>query len=110
VSLLATNHPLLAQERLGLDENGNATTFAEYAEEIHIEDNVWLAAGVSVLGGVRIGKNAVIGAGSVVSSDIPANTLAVGIPCRPIRTLTEKDSCRDRFLEEDKAYYKYNLK
>ncbi|MCH4179397.1 MAG: sugar O-acetyltransferase [Megasphaera sp.] len=110
VSLLATNHPLLAQERLGLNEIGKATAFAEYANEIHIEDNVWLAAGVSVLGGVHIGANAVIGAGSVVTRDIPANTLAAGTPCRVIRTLTDCDSCRDLFLPEDAARYRYNLK
>lgn len=110
VSLLATNHPLLAQERLGLDENGKATAFAEYAEEIHIDDNVWLAAGVTVLGGVHIGANSVIGAGSVVIHDIPAHTLAAGCPCRPIRTLTEKDSSRSLFLEEDNDYFTYNLK
>ena len=40
VSLLATNHPLLAQERLGLDDNGAATAFAEYADEIHIGNNL----------------------------------------------------------------------
>ena len=110
VSILATNHPLLAQERLGLDATGKATAFAEYAQEIHIEDNVWLAAGVSVLGGVTIGKNAVIGAGSVVTKNIPANSLAVGCPCRVVRQLTEKDSCRSLFLPEDEVTYKYNLK
>jgi acetyltransferase-like isoleucine patch superfamily enzyme len=101
VSLLATSHPLLAQERLGLDENGRATSFAEYAREIHIGDNVWLAANVSVLGGVHIGADSVIGAGSVVTHDIPADTLAVGVPCRPLRKISAADSCRQLFLPED---------
>ena len=48
---------------------------AEFAEEIHIGDNVWLACNVVVLGGVRIGDGAVIGAGSVVTKDIPAHYL-----------------------------------
>lgn len=110
VSLLATTHPLIAEERLGLDENGNCTAFAEYAEEIHIDDNVWLAANVSVLGGTHIGKNAVIGAGSVVTKDIPAGYLAAGNPCRPLRPITEKDSKKSLFLAEDYEFFKHNLK
>jgi Acetyltransferase (isoleucine patch superfamily) len=110
VSLLATNHPLLAQERLGLDDNGVATAFAEYADEIHIGNNVWLAAGVTVLGGVHIGENSVIGAGSIVTHDIQANVLAAGVPCRPLRKLTEKDSCHQLFLEEDAEHFRYNIK
>lgn len=110
VSLLATTHPLLAQERLGLDDEGNRTMFAEYAEEIHIEDNVWLAANVSVLGGTHIGSGAVIGAGSVVTKDIPAGWLAAGVPCRPLRLITEKDTKKDLFLPEDEERFRYNLR
>lgn len=84
VSLMATNHPLIAEERVGLDQDGN-TTMAEFAEEIHIGDNVWLACNVVVLGGVRIGNGAVIGAGSVVTKDIPAYSVAVGNPARVIK-------------------------
>jgi len=109
VSLLATNHPLLASERLGLNPSGQSTAFAEYAREIHIDDNVWLAANVTILGGVHIGANAVIAAGSVVTHDIPPNTLAAGVPCRLLRQITAKDSCRDLFLPEDAAHFKYNL-
>jgi acetyltransferase-like isoleucine patch superfamily enzyme len=109
VSLLATNHPLIAQERLGLDENGETTAFAEYADDIYIGNNVWLAANVTVLGGVHIGDGAVIGAGSVVTKDIPANTLAAGVPCRPLRAITEKDSKKELFLPEDREKFRFNL-
>lgn len=91
VSLMATNHPLIASERMGVDENGH-TTMAEFAEEIHIGNDVWLACNVTVLGGVTIGDGAVIGAGSVVTKDIPAGYLAYGNPCQPIRPIIEADS------------------
>ena len=91
VSLMATNHPLIAEERMGVDEDGN-TTMAEFAEEIHIDDSVWIACNATVLGGVHIGAGAVIGAGSVVTKDIPAGYLAFGNPCRPVRKITEADS------------------
>jgi acetyltransferase-like isoleucine patch superfamily enzyme len=52
-----------------------------------LEDNVWLAARVIVLPGVRIGKNSVIGAGSVVTRDVPADVLAAGIPAKVLRPL-----------------------
>ena len=91
VSLMATNHPLLAEERMGVDAEGN-TTMTEFAEEIHIGNNVWIACNATVIGGVTIGDNAVIGAGSVVTRDIPAGYLAFGNPCRPARPITEQDS------------------
>ncbi|WP_289741819.1 sugar O-acetyltransferase [uncultured Duncaniella sp.] len=59
----------------------------EYARPITVGNNVWIGAGVHVLPGVTIGDNCVIGAGSVVNRDIPANSLAVGNPCRVIRSL-----------------------
>lgn len=107
VSLFATNHPLLAQERMGLDQDGR-TTMAEFAEEIYIGNNVWLAGGVIVLGGVTIGDNAVIGAGSVVTKDIPAGYLALGVPCRPVRPITQADSKQHLILEEDREHFRYN--
>ena len=59
----------------------------ERSAPITVGNNVWIAAGVTVCAGVTIGDNSVIGAGSVVTKDIPANVLAVGTPCRPVRTL-----------------------
>ena len=55
--------------------------------DIIIEDNVWLCEGVVVLSGVRIGKNSIIGANAVVTKDIPANSIAVGIPAKVIKTI-----------------------
>lgn len=61
----------------------------EYARPITVGNNVWLGAQVSVLPGVTIGDNCVIGAGSVVNKDIPAGSLAVGNPCKVIRKIAE---------------------
>ena len=58
---------------------------------IVIEDNVWIGGQVVVNPGVRIGKNSVIGSGSVVTKDIPADVVAAGNPCRVIRNITEAD-------------------
>jgi maltose O-acetyltransferase len=52
---------------------------------VHVEDGVWIGANSTILPGVTIGKKAVIGAGSVVIGDIPAYTIAVGNPCRPVK-------------------------
>ena len=64
----------------------------EYARPITIGHNVWIGAHVSVLPGVSIGDNCVIGAGSVVNKDIPANSLAAGNPCKVIRELEPQQS------------------
>lgn len=63
----------------------------EIALPITVGNNVWIGAGTTVLGGVTIGDNTVIGAGSVVTKDIPANVIAVGVPCRVLREITEND-------------------
>ena len=54
-------------------------------EKIIIEDNVWIGEMVSILPGVTIGKGSIIGANSVVTKDLPANVIAVGIPAKPIK-------------------------
>lgn len=61
----------------------------EYTHPVHIGNNVWICTGAIILPGVTIGDNCVIGAGSVVTKDIPSNSLAVGNPCRVIRTLSQ---------------------
>ncbi len=75
-------HPIDAEQR-------NAGL--EIALPITIGNNVWIGTNVSVLPGVTIGDNCVIGAGSVVNRDIPSNVIAVGNPCKAIRKITEKD-------------------
>jgi maltose O-acetyltransferase len=57
------------------------------ASEIRIGNDVWLGANVTVLPGVTIGNNVVVGAGAVVSKDIPDNSLALGVPARIVRKL-----------------------
>ncbi|EPF7599798.1 sugar O-acetyltransferase [Vibrio vulnificus] len=64
---------------------------AQFNIPVHIKDNVWIGANSVVLPGVTIGENSVIGAGSVVTKDIPANVVAVGNPCRVLRPIGEHD-------------------
>ena len=63
----------------------------QYNMPVKIGRNCWLGAGVIVLPGVTIGDNTVIGAGSVVTKDIPANVVAVGNPCRVLREISDHD-------------------
>lgn len=91
VTIATPVHPLLAQDRSMRPDGKGGTFDYEYARPITIEDNVWLASGVTVCGGVTIGHDSVIGAGSVVTRDIPAGVFAAGSPCRVIRPITEKD-------------------
>ena len=71
---------------------GRRNAGLEYAHPIRVGDNVWFGAGVQVLPGVSIGGNCVIGAGSVVTGNIPSDSVAVGNPCRVIRRITEDDA------------------
>jgi maltose O-acetyltransferase len=81
-------HPLRALERTRFDEAGNRVIGAICTSApIFVEDDVWIGAGVIVLPGVTIGARSVIGAGSVVNRSIPPDSLAVGNPCRVIRTI-----------------------
>ena len=61
----------------------------EVAKPVVIEDNVWLGGGAILLPGVRIGRNAVVGAGAVVSRDVPANTVVAGNPARVVREIEQ---------------------
>jgi maltose O-acetyltransferase len=63
----------------------------EYGIPIKIGNNVWIGANVVINPGVTIGDNVVIGSGSVVVKDIPDNVIAVGNPCRVLRSITEED-------------------
>lgn len=79
-------HPLDAQMR---------AQSLEGAYPIHVGDNVWIGGHTIVLPGVTIGSNTVIGAGSVVTRDIPSGVLALGNPCRVVRPITDAD--RERY-------------
>lgn len=57
------------------------------AKPINVGNNVWIGGGVTVLGGVNIGDNVVVGAGSIVTKDLPANTICIGNPCKPIKKI-----------------------
>lgn len=78
VTITTATHSLSKIERRG---NGGV------ASEIHIEDDVWIGCNVSIMPGVRIGEGSVIGAGSVVTKDVPANSLVFGVPGKVIRSI-----------------------
>ena len=79
VSLITSGHPIApSQRRAGVT-----------ASPIVIGRNVWIAAGVTVIGGVTIGENSVVAAGSVVTKDVPPNTIVGGNPARVIRDIGE---------------------
>lgn len=92
VQIYTATHPVNVNERL-LDnwsyDNPHAF-FNTYALPVTIEDNVWIGGGVIILPGVTIGKNSVIGAGSIVNKSIPPNSLAVGNPCKVIHKINKK--------------------
>ncbi|MGP1474458.1 MAG: sugar O-acetyltransferase [Treponema sp.] len=91
-SLVTPVHPLLSRERKLAVRTDGSVFAQEYAKPITIGDDCWLATNVTVCGGAVIGNGCVIAAGSVVTGAIPPNSLAGGIPCKVIRTLSEKDS------------------
>ncbi len=94
VTIVTPAHPMLPEERARLrTADGREGRFC-YAKPVHIGPDCWLGASVTVCPGVTIGAGCVIGAGSVVTRDIPAGSFAAGVPCRVVRTLTERDSMR----------------
>jgi acetyltransferase-like isoleucine patch superfamily enzyme len=80
VSIITASHPLEPSQR-------RAVTIGK---PIMIERNVWIAAGATIIGGVTVGENAVVAAGSVVTADVPPSTLVGGNPARVIRSIDEK--------------------
>lgn len=90
VTLAAGTHPIdpVSRKKAG-----------QYNLPVHIKDNVWIGANAVVIPGVTIGENSVIGAGSVVTKDIPANVVAVGNPCRILREINDHDR---QFYHRDK--------
>ena len=92
VSIYTALHPLLVEERKPYINDLGIVTDKEYGKPVTIHDNVWLGGSVTILPGVTIGKNSVIGAGSVVTKDIPEGVLAFGNPCKVIRKIDQNDS------------------
>lgn len=93
VCISTAGHPLIADERImHFSETKGRLEDQEYARPISIGNNTWVGANVVILPGVTIGENCVIGAGSVVTRDIPSNSVAFGNPCRVHRNICEKDS------------------
>lgn len=82
VSIYTTNHATDPAER---------AAGACYARPVVIGDAVWIGGGVTINPGVTIGEGAIIGSGSVVTHDVPARTVAAGVPARVLRTITEAD-------------------
>jgi len=95
VAIYTAGHPLHPDTR---------NTGYEYGIEVTIGDNVWIGGNTVICPGVHIGNNVVIGAGSVVTKDIPDWTLAAGNPCRVIRKITDKDRpyyFKDRAFDDE---------
>lgn len=82
VTIATAGHPILPELR---------EQVYQYNAPVHIGRNCWLGAGVIVVPGITIGDNSVIGAGSIVTKDIPPNVIAVGNPCKILRGINEKD-------------------
>lgn len=83
VSFYTAMHPIDAKQR---------EQWLVYAKPIIVEDNVWIGGSATILGGVTIGKNAIVGAGAVVTKDVEPNTIVVGNPARVLRKITAEDS------------------
>lgn len=82
VTICTTGHPVHPAHRFD----------GMYSFPVTIGDNVWIGGNVMILPGVTIGENSVIGAGSIVNKDIPANVVAVGNPCKVLREITDRDA------------------
>ena len=94
VVVATAGHPLLPELR----QEGY-----QYNAPVHIGKNCWIGAGALIMPGITIGDNVVIGAGSVVTRDIPSNMLAVGNPCRVLREIGEHD--REYYFKDRKIDY-----
>ena len=92
VSILTPLHPLRFEDRNPYTHEKGYVTDKEYGVPITIGDNCWIAGNVTILAGAKIGSGCVIGAGSVVTGEIPSGYLAYGVPCKPVRKITEEDA------------------
>lgn len=94
VTIVTPIHPMLPDERKRIKCADGQTRRLCYAKPVKIGNDCWFGANVVVCPGVTVCDNCVIGAGSVVTRDIPSNSFAAGNPCRVIREITEKDSMK----------------
>ena len=91
VTVATAGHPILPELR----EKGY-----QYNAPVHIGRNCWIGVGAVILPGVRLGDNVVVGAGSIVTKDLPSNVVAVGNPCKVLREAGERD--RECYFKERK--------
>lgn len=91
VTIATASHPIDPQLR---------SKGYQFNMPVYIGNNVWIGSGAVIMLGIKIGENSIIGAGSIVTKDIPPNVIAVGNPCRVMRVISEKDK---------KFYYKNKL-
>lgn len=98
VQMYTSTHPVEASERIIPDWTSDSGIYFcnTYALPIEIGNNCWIGGGVIVLPGVKIGDGTVIGAGSVVTKNIPSNCVAAGNPCRIIRTINHGETQNDK--------------
>ena len=95
VTIASAGHPILPELR---------EKDYQFNMPVHIGRNCWIGAGVIIVPGINIEDNTVIGAGSIVTKDIPANSVAVGNPCRVIREINDRDReyyFKDRKISEN---------
>lgn len=91
VTIATANHPILPEFR---------EKALQYNKDVHIGNNVWIGANVVIVPGITIGNNSIIGAGGIVTKDIPENVVAIGNPCKILREINERD--REYFYKNEK--------
>lgn len=103
VTMATPNHPLIAEERLNADYPDGRHDL-EFSDPITIKDGCWICSSSTICGGVTIGENSVVAAGSVVTRDVPPNSLVAGVPARVIRQIDSNDRINvlDTYLKNEK--------
>ena len=94
VIVATAGHPILPELRERL---------YQYNMPVHIGRNCWIGAGAIILPGITVGDNVVVGAGSVVTKDLPSNVVAVGNPCKVLREVGQRD--REYYFKNRKIDY-----